>query len=336
MDNGIVISSRVRLARNFAGYPFPAHLDSEKSLALTQKVYEALGKGEEKFSIVRISDMGKQQGEALKELHLISDDLLRINKYSAVIVNKSNDVSVMVNEEDHVRAQCILPGNLLAEAYEKISDVDDMISAGNNIAYSPSLGYLTACPTNVGTGMRASAMMFLPGLSLTKSLEKCIGAVARFDMTVRGEYGEGTSSEGYLYQVSNAKTLGLTEKDIVSGVSVAVEQLEKNEITARQLLLEQKGTTLRDGIMRAYGVLTNAYTLTTKEFMDKLGLVKLGVWYGFLNCDDVSKLDELAKDCRPANMTLKSGKNMDSEERDVYRAEKVAETLSTLVRKTKN
>ncbi len=333
MENNVVISSRVRLARNFAGYKFPAHLDSESSLAITQKVYSALSQSSEKYSIMRISDMSDLQGEALKELHLISDDLLHGNRYAAAIVNKANDISVMVNEEDHIRAQCILPGKRLDEAYRRINDVDDMISAGNKIAFDPRLGYLTACPTNVGTGMRASALMFLPGLSLTHSLENCMNAVSRFDMTVRGEYGEGSDSEGYLYQVSNQKTLGLSEEDILRNVSSAVDQIEKNEITARKALLESNGTAVRDAIMRAYGVMTNAYALSAKEFMEKFALVRLGVYYGFLRCENGTKLDALVSDSRPANLMLKAGKNMDPEERDICRAKLASDVISSVVTK---
>lgn len=331
VNDGIVISSRVRLARNFAGFAFPSRLNSEDSLAITQKVYAALGKSDEKFSILRISDMSELQGEALKELHLISDDLLRGNKYAAAILNKSNDISVMVNEEDHVRAQCILSGNRIAEAYRKISDVDDMISSAGKIAFDPKLGYLTACPTNVGTGLRASALMFLPGLGLTRSLENCVSAVSRFDMTVRGAYGEGSESEGWLYQVSNQKTLGVTEDEIVGNVSGAVEQITKNEQAARQVLLESNETSLRDRIMRAYGVLTCAYSVSGKEFAEKLALIKLGVYYGFLKCADISKADALANRLRPANMMLKAGKIMTAEERDIYRAEECSKELKTLV-----
>lgn len=330
-NNGIVISSRARLARNLAGYAFPSRLNSEDSLAITQKVYGALGKSEEKFAIIRISDMTELQGEALKEMHLISDDLLHGNKYAAAIVNKNNDICVMVNEEDHVRAQCILSGNRLDEAYRRISAVDDMITASNKIAFDPKLGYLTACPTNVGTGLRASALMFLPGLGLTRSLENCINAVSRFGMTVRGAYGEGSESDGWLYQVSNQKTLGVSEEDIVRNVSAAVDQIAKNEEAARKVLLESGEIIMRDKIQRAYGVLTNAYSLSGREFAENLALVKLGVYYGFMKCGDVSKLDVLASDLRPANMMLKAGKTMTAEERDIYRAASSARELKALI-----
>ncbi len=332
-ENGIVISSRVRLARNIAGLPFPSKLDSERSLAVTQKVYGALGKAREHYSIIRISDMSDLQGEALKEMHLISDDLLHGNKYAAAIMNKSNDVCIMVNEEDHIREQCILPGKKLRDAYVKINEIDDIISSSNKIAFDPRLGYLTSCPTNVGTGMRASALMFLPGLSLTNSLERCMNAVSRFDLTVRGEYGEGTSSESCLYQISNQKTLGLSESDILANVTAAVEQIERNEIAARKALLAANGTALRDNIMRAYGILSNAYALSGKEFMQRMALVKLGIYYEFLKCEDRDALEKLIADVKPASMMLKAGKIMDGEERDVCRAEKVSSVVGKVVSK---
>ncbi len=330
--NGIVVSSRVRLARNIAGYPFPPRLDSERSLEVTQKVYAALGKAAEKYTIMRISDMGELQGEALKELHIISDDLLHGNKYAAAIVNPTNEISVMVNEEDHIREQCILRGNRLDEAYEKINDVDDMISSEVKLAYDSKLGYLTACPTNVGTGMRASAMMFLPGLSLTRSLGACVNAVSHFDMTVRGEYGEGSESKGFLYQVSNQKTLGISEEEILGSVKASVERIEQNEIAARKALLANE-TEIRDRIMRAYGVLTNAYTVSGEEFAEKTAYVKLGVYYGMLQCDDVARLDALIGECRSANLMLKAGETMSPEERDIRRAEISAKEIGSLVKR---
>lgn len=333
MSNGIVVSGRVRLARNLAGYPFPSRLDSERALEVTQKVYTALGKSPEKYTIMRISDMGELQGAALKELHIISEDLLHGNKYAAAIVNPTNEVSVMVNEEDHIRAQCILSGNRLDEAYRKINEVDDMISSAVKLAYDPKLGYLTACPTNVGTGMRVSAMMFLPGLSLTRSLGACVNAVSHFDMTVRGEYGEGSESNGFLYQVSNQKTLGITEEDILKNVTTAVAQIEQSEISARKALLTSNETAMRDRIMRAYGTLTNAYAISGQEFAEKLAYVKLGVYYGMLKCANPEKLDTLAGECHSANLMLKAGESMTPEERDIRRAAVSGKELAALVQK---
>lgn len=331
-DDSIVISGRVRLARNLAGVPFPSKLDSERSLSVTQSVFSSLRKSVGNYTITRISDMSELDAEVLKEQHMISDDLLHGNKYAAAIINEAKDVCIMVNEEDHIREQCFVDGNNLKAAYDKINEVDDIISETNKFAYDARLGYLTACPTNVGTGLRASALMFLPGLSITRSLEGCVNAVSRLDMTVRGEYGEGSGSEGYLYQLSNQKTLGVTEDEIISSVTATVEQIAQQEIIARKALLEDNPITLRDRIMRAYGILTNAYSVSGKEFMEKLAFVKLGVYYKFLNCSDINKLNKLTIGCQPANLIASANKSLSVEERDVYRAMQASKELKSIIK----
>ncbi len=330
VNNGIVISCRARLARNFDGYVFPARLDDEGGKAILKKTEDALARSGESFGTVKRADMSDLQAETLKELHLISDELLRGNKNAAVVVNKNNEICIMVNEEDHLREQCILSGNRLSEAYSRISAIDDIIASQNKFAFDKRLGYLTACPTNVGTGLRASALMFLPGLSMTNSLAGCVNAVSRFDMTVRGEYGEGSDSEGFLYQISNQKTLGISEDEIISSVSGAVNQIEKQEIVARNALLQSNEALLRDNIMRSYGILTNAYKLSFKEFTEKFAMVKLGVYYGFINCNDNAALGKMLDKFRPANMMTSAGKIMNENERDIYRAANVAAELKKI------
>lgn len=332
-SNGIVISSRVRLARNFAGMRFPARLGDAESAKVLEMTENALKSGGEKFGTIKIADMTDLQAETLKELHMISDDLLHGNKNAAVITNRSNDVCIMVNEEDHLREQCIMKGNRLSQAYSRISAIDDTIASACDIAYDKRLGYLTACPTNVGTGLRASALMFLPGLGMTDSLSKCVSAAARFDMAVRGEYGEGSRSGGYLYQISNSKTLGVSEDEIISGVASVVEQIEQSEVLARKALLESNEVMLRDGIMRAYGILTNAYRLPFDEFEEKYALVKLGVYYGFISCTDTAAFEAMLDKYRPANMMTQAKKIMNDGERDLYRAANAAAELKSLTAK---
>ncbi len=327
--NDVVISSRVRLARNFAGYPFPSRLDSERSLSITQKVNEALNKTE-RYDIIRVSDMDTLRGESLKEMHLISEDLLNGNKYAAAIMNAKKDVCVLVNEEDHVRIQGFADGADFNEAYEKAVRADDAISASMKYAFDTQLGYLTACPTNVGTGLRASAMMFLPGLAITRSLEGCVSELSRLDITIRGEYGEGSEADGYLFQLSNQKTLGLTEEEIISSMTDAVKKIGTQEKICRDALLKDNPLVLRDRICRAYGILSTAYTISAKEFMEKLAFVRLGMYYGILagNADELSKL---IVRCQPANLMLNAGKNLSPEERDKERAALVRATVKTAI-----
>ena len=206
--NDVVVTSRVRLARNADGLPYPHKLNDDRALLLVRKVYDAVNKrkssdngGEyetDDYALYRMDALDAIDGEVLREKHLISNDLLENKKYGAAIINGSETVSVMVGEEDHIRAQCILQGFNLPEAYRKVNGVDDDISKAVKFAYDSKLGYLTSCPTNIGTGMRASAMMFLPGLGITRNLEQCVSAVARLNMTIRGVYGEGSEADGYL------------------------------------------------------------------------------------------------------------------------------------------
>ncbi|MDE6398513.1 MAG: ATP--guanido phosphotransferase, partial [Clostridiales bacterium] len=261
---------------------------------------------------------------------LISSDLLGNKKYGAAIISGDETVSIMVGEEDHIREQCILQGFALTEAYHKINAVDDEISRAVTFAYDPKLGYLTACPTNVGTGMRASAMMFLPGLSITRNLEQCVGAVARLNMTIRGVYGEGSEADGYLYQISNQKTLGVSEQEILSSVQASIAHIAEAELRARDELYKSGESVLKDRIMRAYGVLCHAYMLDSKEFMKLLAYVKLGIYYGLIKVSDAQRMEKLVTDGQPANIMNLSGKPLDGEERDVFRAAYVAKTLKSI------
>ncbi|MBP5649277.1 MAG: protein arginine kinase [Clostridia bacterium] len=330
MDNkDIVISSRVRLARNIAGYPFPSRLDSERSLLLTQKVNEALNTSE-RYDIIRVSDMDELRGESLKEMHLISEDLLKGNKYAAAIMNAKKDVCIMVNEEDHIRIQGFSSGADFKGAYEKAVRADDAISAAMKYAFDSQLGYLTACPTNVGTGMRASAMMFLPGLAITRSLEQCVNALSRLDITIRGEFGEGSDSSGYLFQLSNQKTLGVTEEEIISSMTDAVNQIAAQEKICRDALLNDNPVVLRDRIYRAYGALSSSYILSAKEFMEKIAFLRLGIYYNILSGESEAINDLIIK-CQPANLMLNAGKKLSPDERDVLRSKLVRNAIKASV-----
>lgn len=336
----VVVTSRVRLARNAEGLPYTHKLSDGRADVLVRKVYEAVShispkEGEERddYSLYRVKTISDIDGGVLREKHLISSDLLENSEYGAAIINESETVSIMVGEEDHVREQCILQGFKLAEAYSRINAIDDVISGGVKFAYDSKLGYLTSCPTNVGTGMRASAMMFLPGLSITHNLEKCVGAVARFNMAIRGVYGEGSEADGFLYQISNQKTLGMSEQEIISSVQASIRHIVDAELRARKELSEQNEISLRDKILRSYGVLCNAYTLDSKEFMELLAMVKLGAYYGYLKVTDAARLEKLVTDGQPANIMNLAGSPLDGEERDIFRAAYVAKTLKGICRR---
>lgn len=337
-DNDIVISSRVRLARNVEGLPFPIKLRDERSSLIAKKVYDSLYETGI-FNLYRIASSKELDLNVLKEKHLISDDLLRA-KNGAAIINDSETVSIMINEEDHIREQCILRGFKLNEAYSEIDRVDDAIAAKVKLAYDSRLGYLTCCPTNVGTGMRASVMLFLPALTITDSLENCVGAVSRLNMTVRGVYGEGSKADGYIYQVSNQKTLGVSEKEIISSVESCIRHLVESERIARDRLYKSKPAQLKDQIYRAWGILTNCYSLTSSEFMSLMAYVKLGAYYDLIKLNDADRFEKLFTEAQPANIINISGKALDGDmsavsaaNRDMIRAAYVGKTLKTVAKR---
>lgn len=323
-SNSVVISSRVRLARNVAGLPFPHKLRRERGAMIAKQVYDALAPNGS-YNLYRVSASNQLDLDVLKEKHLISEDLLRADN-GAAIINDAETVSIMINEEDHIREQCILRGFKLDEAYAEINKADDIIGEKVKFAFDARLGYLTCCPSNIGTGMRASVMMFLPALSLTNGIESCINAVSRLNMTVRGVYGEGSKADGYLYQISNQRTLGMTEKDILGAVRSAINYVSDAELRAR-MRLKADEPALKDKIFRAWGVATNAYKLTTGEAMQILSLIRLGAYYGYIGVKNDIEFQNLITGCQPANMQRLSGKNMSVDERDIMRADYLSSRL---------
>lgn len=338
IDNGgVVISSRVRLARNVSGLPFPHKLRHERGAMIAKQVYDTLASSGT-YNLYRISSSNELDLDVLKEKHLISEDLLHADN-GAAIINDGETVSVMINEEDHIRAQCILRGFKLDEAYAEIDKIDDIIGGKIRYAYDDRLGYLTCCPTNVGTGMRASVMMFLPALALADGIESCINAVSRLNMTVRGVYGEGSKADGFIYQVSNCKTLGVTEGEIIASVKNCIGSLVESELIARDRLLHGKGAEMRDRIYRAWGLLTNAYSLSTAEFMSLMAYVKLGSYDGYdmIEIHDYDRFEKLITEAQPANIVNISGKALDGDtrsispaQRDIMRAAYVSKVLKSI------
>lgn len=320
-----VISTRIRLARNVDGLPFPHKLKRADALGITDSVSRAL-MPLDKFVRYDMSGLSQLDGAILQEKHLISPDLLSNSPFGAVLISADETVSVMVNEEDHIREQVIMPGLALDNAYDRINGIDDVLSKSIKLAYSPRFGYLTSCATNLGTGMRASVMMFLPALTMCNSMEACINDVGRLNMTVRGVYGEGSKADGYLYQISNQRTLGMTEKDIISAVRSAINYVSDAELRARTRLKANEPE-LKDKIYRAWGVATNAYKLSTGEAMQILALIRLGAFYGYIGLKSDAEFQNLITGCQPANMQRLSGKNMSVDERDIMRAGYVASIL---------
>lgn len=330
MDNDIVISSRVRLARNIDGYPFS--LNDERAKLIAKRVIDIVSPLEN-FSVFQISKLSELDGRLLVEKHLISPDLLNNEEYGVAVINANQTVSIMINEEDHIREQCILPGMALTEALNQLNIIDDILSKNMDFAFDSKLGYLTSCLTNVGTGLRASVMVFLPGLTLSGQIDRFIYKMNRLNMTVRGVYGEGTEYLGCLYQISNQKTLGISEEETILSVKLAIEQIVETEKAMRMQLMQQNKIELTDKILRAYGQLTNCYTIDTSEFMELFAYLKLGIFYGLLKADSDDALTDLITSVQPAGICMLAGKMTDEETRDKIRAKIIGERLQNNVKR---
>ncbi len=330
----IVISTRIRLARNFAAYPFPKKMDEVQAEDIVVLVREGLRKLDD-FNEYNLTTLTETEAIQLKEQHLISPALMK-GKASAAFLSADETVSIMVNEEDHLRQQYICAGFELLKAYERISAVDEWLASLYDFAFDKKLGYLTACPSNLGTGMRASVMMFLPALSMNGELKSLLPSIQAAGMTVRGAFGEGSHAEGYLYQVSNERTLGWAEKDIIDAMTKTTMSLCDKELRAREKLLNTEKEDLKDRCLRAFGVLTNCALLGQEEFAEKTTDVRLGVALGFLEALDKKGFEDFLTDMRPAAFLLTNGlKGAAENVCDAVRAETVCNVLPELVRVAK-
>ncbi len=324
MDNNIIISSRVRLARNFDGYNFPDKLDDKKAKALLSDVFNSLG---DDFNCFKTKEISQDDRESYIEKHLISKDLLERANISGVALSEDKSVSIMVNEEDHIRLQCILPNLNIKKAFDIINDIDTDLSGKINYAFDKKLGYITACPGNLGTGMRASVMLFLPALTMTNNIGQVANSVTKMGLCIRGTYGEGTGALGDLYQVSNQYTLGKSEAEIIQIVESTVLKIVDLENEARERLMELKGDEICDNAMRAYGILTNCYKLSSREFLNYVSTLKLGIGVGALQIKDEKVVNDLFDTVMPASLNKLAGKKLSENERDKYRAEYVGKML---------
>lgn len=331
---GTVVSSRIRLARNLNGYPFPARLRSARQAKeIIRAVSAAINKVDE-FRLYYMDAISEDDALNLVENRRISPALLNNPARSAALINEKGDISVMINEEDHLREQCISEGLALRPAYELMSSKDSLIARSIQFAYDEQLGYLTACPSNLGTGLRASVMMFLPALELGGVMPDVIKSVTRLGLTVRGAYGEGTQAKGYNYQVSNEVTLGVSEETIISQVESVVAKIVEMEAAERKRLKGCAGAImLRDKCLRAYGLLTNCALMTNSELDVLCADLKLAACLGFLQISDIAKVDALMLQMKPSNLNSLAGRQLEAQERDAYRARYASKKIASLVTK---
>ena len=322
-QSDVVLSTRIRLARNLAEYPFPARLDTKSRIAVNEIVRDAVPAAAG-LKYIEMKTLTQAQIVSLAERHLISPEFASSTDGRALLLSDSEEISVMLEEEDHIRLQVMKPGLSLAEAYAEADRLDSAINEHVKFACDERLGYLTECPTNLGTGMRASVMLHLPALTALGRMNTLASTVSKLGLTIRGAYGEGSASMGDLYQLSNQVTLGITEKGAIENLKTIVLQLASQERAARAELLKNVET--EDMIYRAYGVLKSARLLGTKEFMQLASRVRMGAVGGLLGIDP-KLLNELMVSMQPASLNAQAGKILDARERDILRAKTVRERL---------
>lgn len=319
----IVMTSRVRLARNLRGFPFPGFSQERQRIDLMEQarpVVEDLPEMRDGYS-EEYNGLSKIRKQVLVERHLVSREHAARSSGCAVVVDRRQSISIMINEEDHFRIQGIRPGLNLRSAYDLVDGVDSALAASLPFAFDSKLGYLTACPTNLGTGMRASVMLHLPALVLTEQINPVIKAVGKIGLAVRGLYGEGTEALGNLFQISNQHTLGEAEPEIIAQIEKVIEGVVRSEQNARAKLKEDHQTMLDDQVGRAYAILRYSHILSSKEALNLVSMLRLGADLDLVGNCDRSLLDMLLLEIQPAHLQLAASRELSPEERDSQRAE---------------
>lgn len=326
-QSDIVLSTRVRLARNLSDIPFPCKMTDEDAQNVIDKVASSLDATNLEFLRTDILSVSPIEREKLVEQHFISPNLARQKKPSAVFVSADNSVSIMVNEEDHIRMQAIFAGFECRKAFEIVSSLDECMAKNLEYAVHEKYGYLTSCLTNVGTGIRISFMMHLPAICKFRLADKLFSALGKLGVTVRGMYGEGSKASGYLFQISNQMTLGVNEKEITERLNDVVNQLITKERELRLALLKQEGLSVEDKIMRSLGILKHSRLMSSKEMLNLFSNVRLGMSLGLITDISPSDLNALMVQTSPAHLSQDADSPM---ERDATRAKMIREKLSQI------
>ncbi|WP_243388364.1 protein arginine kinase [Bacillus kexueae] len=330
-DSDIVLSSRIRLARNLDHFRYPtifSNEDAQNILRIFEDQFSnrtVPGVGE--LTLLKMAELQPVEKRVLVEKHLISPALYEDSIYGGVLLSENEKVSIMINEEDHIRIQCLYPGLQLSEALHMANSFDDWIEQKVDYAYDEQLGYLTSCPTNVGTGLRASVMMHLPALVLTQQMNRIIPAINQLGLVVRGIYGEGSEALGNIFQISNQMTLGKSEEDIVEDLLSVVKQLISKERSAREALVQTNKIQLEDRLYRSLGTLSHSRIIHSKEAIQCLSDVRLGIDLGIIQGISKNILNELMILIQPGFLQNYSGGTLRPEERDIRRATVIRERL---------
>ena len=331
-EQDVVISSRVRLSRNYEDLPFSPKLTREYAEEVIERTTEAVFNTENgaAFTLLRMSEMEEDARSRLVEHHLISYDLLKFVNRSAAMVSSAGTVTVMLNEEDHVRLQGLLPGLQLERSAEMALKLDESLEKRYPFAFDPQWGFLTASPANIGTGMRASVILHLPAISAAGEMGAVMQTVAKLGVTMRGLYGEGSEARGNLYQLSNQATLGRSEEDVIRALSAATGRIVEHERTMRENAEKKDMLQLQDTLMRSWGELMYARLMSAKEFMRRYSDIRYAASMGYLHAP-LPALDLLMMDVQPGSLGVRAGKLISPRESEILRAKVLRDELQQLV-----
>jgi len=331
-NSDIVISSRIRLARNLEDLAFPQRADKKQGEQTLKIIEEAIPKVNylKQTTIFRLADLDSVDKQFLVERHLMSMEHAQKTDNKAIAVDNDEIVAIMINEEDHIRMQVMQSGFNLFEAWNIINEIDDSLSKELPIAFSSEWGYLTACPTNTGTGMRGSVMLHLPALVMARQIDRVLAAIAKLSFATRGLFGEGTQASGNFFQISNQVSLGHSEDEIINSINGIIRQIIEQENQAREALLSKNKAIVEDRINRSLGILKSAHIISSQETIELLSMVRLGVDLGVLKDINRAVINELFIITQPAHLQKIENKKLSSQERDVKRAELIRDRLKIL------
>lgn len=336
MDNkDVIISTRIRLARNLRNYPFPCRITGEQARQITEKIKAAILDGGStlagKFKYIDMAQLTQEQAVSLVEKRLISPELVTDKPGRGILLLDDETVSIMINEEDHIRLQVILNGFELNKAYDIANKLDTMLDESLSLAFNDRLGYLTQCPTNIGTGMRASVMLHLPALHEAHAMGRIAENLSKLGLTLRGAYGEGSDAKCAMYQLSNQVTLGISEETAIENLKNITMQLVAQERNSRETMVESIRT--KDIISRSCGILLYARLINNEEAMSLLSNIRLGIATKTVDAVPFDVIDRLLIDIQPATLMCKEGKRLSPQERDALRAELISQTLNKYIGK---
>lgn len=326
-EQEVVVSSRIRLARNIDSFPFEIKMKTRDAERLLDVAHTVIGTGQN-GRFLELQKITPLERESLLECHLISPGFLKENRPAAVFISDRGDVSIMINEEDHLRIQGLSCGLSLLNISNDVFILEEHLSVELGFAYHDTYGYLTSCPTNLGTGMRASVLLHLPGLVFTSEVEKALKGAVNLGISIRGIYGEGTDIRGNLFQISNQHTLGITEEDLIETMTKFAHMIIDVERKTRDIILKKARHELEDKVFRSLAILRAARVLSSNEVLNLLSAVRMGVGMGIITDIGLDTVNEIMLISRPANLQLHFGEILEEHERDLRRAEYVRGRLA--------